>query len=373
MLPLCVLSACGDKDQGIDSDTDTVDTTDGLECSDDDDCDDAEICEVNECVAGDRSDSADEALTLAWDDGPSRSYYINPENDVDYFEISSAGGEYVRIRTITPEDKGSDLFDTVVTIRDANQQILARVDNYPTGATFTSSDSSVYAYLPDAGSYIIEVEDHGSVDASDDIEPFGDDIYSYTIQVDSWGSGTSEDDTADDPSLSYEFTADDAGSYWPLGVALESEGDVDYVDFTFPYNNARFILYAQEDSYNDAIPLVRIYNADEEMVAELDEIAEGRDRYTPSLSAGSYRMEITDTDGEGGTDRWFFLYMSYGSEDSLGDWEVESNDSALEANYPETTESSNSSGTYTFTSAKKPSMKTGSASPPSATASSSPA
>lgn len=342
MLSLAALSACGDKDVSIDDSTDTEPEDDGVECVEDDDCNDWEICEDSVCEDGDRNNSADESITLAWDDGPSREHYINPAGDVDYFDISSPGGEYLRVRTITPEDE--DGYDTIVTIRDPDQRILARVDNYPTGAVFTSSDSTIYAYLPVDGTYTIEVEDIGSVSDSDDLEAYGSRDYTYTIQVDTWGSGTSEDDASDDPSLEYEFTASDAGSYWPLGVALETEGDVDYVNFSFPYDNARFILYAQSDSYNDAVPLVRIYDADDNLVSEMSDITGGRDKYTPALSAGDYRMEITDVDGAGGTENWFFLYMSYGSEDTTYDAEVESNDTWSTATVLETTENTTESG-----------------------------
>lgn len=352
VISLSLLAACGDKDDvGIEPDTqETDDTGPSIECLDDDDCNDWEICEADSCEDGDRNNSTDDALELSWDNGPSRDYRINPAGDVDYYELNAAGGEFVRIRTITPEDTDTELYDTIITVRDPNLKILAQVDNYPTGATLSSSDTTVYAYLPIAGRYLIEVEDHGALSDTDKIELYGDSDYTYTIQVDSWSAGTSETDAVDDPSLSYGFTGDDANSYWPLGVVLEEDGDVDYIDFDFPYGQARFILYAQDDTFNDAVPLVRIYNDAEQLITTLDGVTDGRDQYTPALSAGSYRLEVTDSDGEGGEDRWFFLFMNYGPEGSTEPQEIEPNDSWNQATELETVLNNNSSGNYTFSS-----------------------
>ena len=107
LLYLGLLAACGDKDVGIQdtSPSDNTDTGPDIECLEDDDCNDWEVCDADACVDGDRNNSADESLTLSWDDGPSRDYYINPAGDVDYYDLSAAGGEFVRIRTITPRGR----------------------------------------------------------------------------------------------------------------------------------------------------------------------------------------------------------------------------------------------------------------------------
>jgi len=352
LLLLTLLSACGDKQVGLDSgDTEDTDTTDGPECGQDDNCNDWEICEAEVCVDGDRNNAADEAESLIWDDGASSDRYINPAEDVDYYTISAAGGEYIRVRTISADDKGSGLYDTVVTLRDPNQKIIAQVDNYPTGAAFTSSDSSLYAYLPDEGTYTVEVEDNGSVDSTDKEEPYGDRSYTYTIQLDTWSAGTGESDAADDPSLSYEFTTGDTDAFWPMGVVLEEAGDVDYIDFSFPYDDARFLIYAQDDSYTDADPLVRIYDSNDLLVAEMSGIRDGGDKYTPALSTGDYRMEITDASGDGGDDHWFYLFLRYNDTGTTLDAEVEDNDDAFSATELETVLNDNSSGQYTFSGA----------------------
>jgi len=349
LLPVLAV-ACGDKDQSIeDDDDDDSDETivDTLECETDSDCDGSEICEASECVPGDRNNSVDEAETLLPDD-ESDGYFINPSGDEDYFSYTSDGGEFIRIAITSPDESKSDVdvYDTYLTLRNPDLRVIAEVDNYPTGAALSSADSILYAYLAEAGTYTLVVEDNGTYIGE---SAYGDNRYEYSIEISTWSNHTEEDDAVDDPGLDIDMES--ANSYYAIGVALEEEGDSDFVALDLPYDNNRFYVYGQLDVLDGVNPRVQLHTEDESTLMDVSPLSGGALGYYPSTQGGDYILELSDEDGDGGDSEWFFVFLLQDGGDSASPVEVEDNSLAILATPLETSESSNSSGTFTVSNA----------------------
>ena len=164
-----VLFGCG-KDEPIEDGSTGVGSGDGgdeggddggeYDCESDDECSSWEICESQECVDGDRNNSLDEAEGILWDDATSG--YINPADDVDYYTFTAEGGEYIRVSVTNDSEEG----DTVLVLRNPSGKTHAVVDNHPTGGSVSTYDSVMYAYLDEAGTWSLSIEDVGSYSGS---------------------------------------------------------------------------------------------------------------------------------------------------------------------------------------------------------------
>ena len=283
MLLSVLVIACGDKDEPIEEDDEAGDTAiDGPECVVDADCGSAEICESEECIGGDRNNSVDEAETLLPDD-VADGFFINPSGDEDYFSYNSNGGEFIRVLVSSPDESKSDVdvYDTYVTLRDPDLRVIAEVDNYPTGARLSSYDSYLYAYLSEAGTYTLVVEDNGTYVGK---SAYGDSKYEYSLTVETWGRHTEDEDSADDPG--YTLDMDTANSYYALGVALETKGDVDYVELELPFNNTPFYVLGQVDVLDGVEPSMRLLNESGEPLIDASPISGTSTAYRPIISSG---------------------------------------------------------------------------------------
>ncbi|MFT5686555.1 MAG: hypothetical protein ACI8RZ_007511 [Myxococcota bacterium] len=345
MMMLVLMTACGDKDQPIENDDegggDTV--IDTQECDSDGDCGSSDICEDNECVDGDRNNSVEEAETLLPDDD-SDGYFINPSGDEDYYSYTSNGGEFIRIAVTSPDESKSDVdvYDTYLTLRDPDLRVIAEVDNYPTGASLSSADSILYAYLAEAGTYTLVVEDNGTYVGE---SAYGDNRYEYAISIATWGQHTEDEDAADDPGLSIDM--DSANSYYAIGVALEEEGDIDYVELNMAFDNNRFYVLGQVDVLDGVNPQVKLHTEDGETLMDVAPLSGGASAYYPATQDGDYILELSDEDGDGGDNEWFFVFLLQDGGDSASPVEDEDNGLPILATPLEFTENSNSSGDYT--------------------------
>ncbi|MCK6503821.1 hypothetical protein L6R53_10545 [Myxococcota bacterium] len=326
-LGLAGVLACGDKP--IDEDGTTGDGgadggTSAPECGGDEECADWEICEGQACVDGDRSNSADEAVTVLWDSEVGG--YLNPAGDVDWFVLSAEGGEHVRLRTV--HEYGEAGGDTVMTLRDGSGKILTTSDDYPTGGSTSSADSTIYAYLPAAGDYLVEVQDQGTWDGSG--KDVGDPDFAYTLSVESWGQHTEEPDDGAAPSLSLDVEG--TGTFYAVGVALEEEGDVDAIELSHGLGEVTLWVYGIQDlPGSEAEPSARLWRDGEEVLFQKEGLTGGGYAYAPFLAAGTYTLELYDADLGGGADHWFYVFpILFDSGDSYP-LEVEANDSRLGA------------------------------------------
>mgnify|MGYP000144136967 CR=1 FL=1 len=101
-------------------------------------------------------------------------------------------------------------------------------DDFPTGSVSTY-DTVLQAYLPDAGEWLIVVED---------VNGAGEQDFEYLVEVEEIGGTTSEDDSFGDPSSN--VVADSDSTIWSVGVLLEEDGVVTECSLTtqvqFPSN-----------------------------------------------------------------------------------------------------------------------------------------
>lgn len=336
-------SGCGDKP--IESDTSTSPSAESVICVTDSDCSGGEICQADEtgladCVDGDRNNSLDEATYLLWDE--SIEGYINPDGDLDYYTFSTYGQEYVRITTITEREEA----DTVVTLRDPLGKVVTYSDNFATGSEVSSLDSVVYAYLAYEGEYLITVEDIGTHMGED---PYGHPSYLYTLNLTEWSQVTSEPDSFSDGPLSLELENDNMWN--SVGVHIQSEGDQDYIHFhnSIVVDNddgstAPATLYVSgvvnlEES--DLTPRVKLYNADGELLSEMENVGPGGVLRYPKLATEDYVLEIDDANGGGGDNAWTFNFLLVRNS-TFYPLEIEPNNDSLNANTVSMTELSSS-------------------------------
>lgn len=337
-LPLVL--ACADKEIGDPAGDGGSGVGDGgsvgPECVEDSDCGDGEICEAEVCVDGDRNNSVDEAERLLWEE--SVQGVINPVGDVDYYVFTADGGEWIRLRTTLTDP---ELGDTAITLRSAAGKVITSSDNYPTGGLSSSSDATIYAWLAEAGDYYVQVEDQGTFNEND--EEMGDPDYAYTLELLTWTQATEEPDDASEPSV--ELDIDGANTFYPVGVLLEDEGDVDAVSITVGLSSSNLWLYGMLDlSGSEAVPSARLWSEDEELLLQKAGIGEGGYAWYPYLPAGTYTLELFDEALGGSLDHWFFFFpIAFELSDSYP-VESEPNDSLAGAQALEMTESSTSSG-----------------------------
>lgn len=287
------------------------------ECATDDECEAGQICEAQACVDGDRDNSATEASAILWED--SATGVINPLGDVDWYSFVAEGGEFVRIDTVTEWDYA----DTAITLRDSSGKVVARVDDYPTGGSVNSYDSVLYAYLATAGTYTIEVEDVGSFYGS--AEGNGDPDYAYTLALRETGSHTEDDDSFEDPS--YDVDIESGSTLYPIGVALEADGDIDYAQLDHTWaGGGLYILGLADMGGSDADPRVSLYDEDGGLLLTQSGIGPDGLAFFPYLDDDQYILALDDADGDGGESYWFYVFLIAEDEEDAYPLETEPND-----------------------------------------------
>lgn len=352
---LALILACnGDKPPGGDTPAEGEGEGEGEgepECTADPDCGDGRICEDESCEDGDRNNEFDEAETILWDAEASGT--INPVTDVDYFSFEAEGGEFIRINSaLSEEDRetADELgYDTALTLRDGSGKVVASVNDYPTGGRVNTYDAVLYAYLADAGTYTIQVEDLGTFDGSK--APEGDPEYGYTISLAETGSHTRETDAIDDPSLDVDISG--ANTLYAVGVVLDEAGDSDWVEVNFPYGEAGInVLGAFDLGGSDAYPEVRLWSDDDEMLTDKVGVGPEGVAFYPSMEDARYVLELTDAYGGGSAESWYFVFLLAQEEGEAYDAEEEPNDSQEEADQLTQYTAEADAGDYTYARAR---------------------
>ncbi len=312
VLSLLALTACPPGDEITDPGTkpdetgDTQPIDDG--CENDEACEDWEICESGACIDGDR-DSFAGPTTITWDD--ELLGYLNPEEDWDYYAITVEGGEFARIATRPTgsgdgETEASEEMDTVVATYDMDGNLLSWEDDYPTGGSVSGSDSIVYTYFPEAGTYIISVMDYTSAFDSD--EKKGGPDFSYVLSIQEYSGPPDEDDSFTTPGADREVKE---GYLYPIPVLLEEEGDSDWIELSLPYADCPVVLRGSAHlDGTDAEPRVRLYSAEQDMLLDLDELGTNGVGLYPDVDGGKAVIEALDDNGAGGDNHWFFVIAS---------------------------------------------------------------
>lgn len=334
---LLALAACH-KDETIPEGKDDSGQDSGVpdtSCEGDDECADWEICEGGECVDGDRNESPEQAETLLWD--AEVQGWINPDGDVDYYAFTAEGGETVRVATTTEYEDA----DTVVALRKTNGKVVAWADEFATETSVTGVDSVVFAYLAEAGEYFVSVEDVGTW--YDGGEPAGSPDYAYALTLEEWNRIAEEKDSFEAPAYTVDLDEDRLWS--SVGVLLETEGDVDYVEIVHGADGANLFLDGNQDmDGSDAVTRVRLFDAAGTLLSDKSSV--GPDHYAlyPVAPAGTYVAEVSDAGGGGGSNAWLFLHVISRFDDPAFDEEAEPNGESSMATALSMAEYENSNG-----------------------------
>jgi hypothetical protein len=282
----------------------------GGPCEEDADCEPlAEICEDGACVDGDRNNAPEEAAALRFaassDDASARvEGVINPAGDVDWLEIQADGGEFIKITTYTDEEDEAE--DTVVTVMKANGKVLTLANGYAAGSEIGDADAIAYAYLSEPGSYYVKVEDNGSYDADAFGPPDGSPSYRYEVLLLPW-AGVDEPDSAESPGEGILISA--VNSWSARGVLLESPGDVDYVLVQLDADEAGIVVDGNLNiEGSDARPRARLLDRSGRVLADAPDLGLFGLGWAPDVPPGEYLIELSDVDGGGGPDHWFFVH-----------------------------------------------------------------
>jgi hypothetical protein len=359
---LLSLGCAKDEPVNADGSSDGGDGTDGADgsdgstdggCSEDADCDPWQICEEGSCEAGDRNNSVEEAQSLLWED--SREGRIMPAGDVDYFSFEADGGEYVRISTTLEDAVIEAGGDTVLILRDESGKLVTSANRFATGTAITGVDAVAFAYLAEAGTYTITVEDDGTNGADPDGVETGFSDYVYTVALQEWGATTFEPDSAESPQ--YTIDLDTSRIWSTVGALLESDGDVDYIGLEVRGIVGGELLFVDGNQDMEGSDLrSRIRLLDSSGRAYTDKLDVGPSDYAlvPFVEPGSYVLEISDIAGTGGDKHWTFLHVISRPDDWNGSefqQEVEGNDLLSTAETLVQTDGETSSGNlYTFSS-----------------------
>jgi hypothetical protein len=321
-----------DSDPSDTDDTDdTDDSPDSSACSEDADCERGQICEDDECVAGDRNGDFESADNLRFIDGSDEDEYtygvINPVGDKDYYAFEADGGEFIRINTYTDEE--DDTKDTVVSVFRDNGKRLTYANGHAAGGGLGSTDSAVYAYIPEAGTYYVLVEDDGTF--FEDGEPEGGADYNYGLALTEWSSHTAESDSASAPSAFITLSAD--RSWYARGVVLETPGDIDYIGLDVEIDGYDLYLDGNYDlEGSEADPRVRLIDVSTgEVLRDKRQNGLPGSLWYPRLPLGEYLIEVSDFDGGGSAEHWFYVHAIARESDSTYEWEMESNDTVSSA------------------------------------------
>ncbi len=332
-----LLAGCG-KDTPIDE-GDGSEGSDGLgdgsggddggsdgACETDDNCPSTDICVDKVCVPGDRNNSIEEAEALLWED-PAEGY-LNPAEDVDYFLVAADGGEFIKITTTTPEEpEDEDFYNTVVVVRKPNGKVVTVADAFATETGVGGVDSVAFAYLPEAGDYIISVEDDGTY-YSDGVADGGS-AYSYTLLLEEWEPAVTEPDSAEEPG--WYVTLGSERTWVSLGFLLEEPGDVDHVSLDFQVPGTVLYLDGNQNlEGSDASARVVLTDSSGVRSAKND-VGPSDYAMAPRLEAGTYGVEISDVAGAGGPNHWVFLHFIARPDSIAFALEEEANNSATDA------------------------------------------
>lgn len=299
-----------------DTSKEPTDSTTEPACATDEECGDGEICEADACTPGDRNNSLDEAQAMVWDETVSGA--LEAEGDVDWYSFTAEGGEWIRARTILPDD-ADDEDDTKLTLRDAAGKVVAQADDYPTGGSVSSADAVIYAYLADAGTYSLAVEDYNhsiGEDGNFDVD------YEYSVTVEEWSWSTDEPDGLElSPSSAYSYTA--------VGVLIDEAGDSDTITLDLDWGDAGFLVAGALDLGNsESTPVVELQQ-DGQTLSRFENLGPGGWMIHPELDEATYELVVSDQSGGGGPEHWFFVFLY--SEDSGDAWPEEAEPNDLDA------------------------------------------
>jgi len=151
----------------------------------------------------------------------------------------------------------------------------------------------------------------------------------YSLELREYTTHTDEPDSDLAPSLD---RVPETSAIYPTGIAIEEVADSDYMTISFSSEHAMLWMAGLYDlSGSLALPLVRLYDPAGELVAERT-LESGDSRLLfPFLEPDTYLLELTDSEGLGGPEHWFYVFHMVYDEDSALPAEEEPNDSTKQA------------------------------------------
>ena len=321
--------------KGGESDETPADDSDepSAECAEDPDCAAWEICDEDlTCVGGDRNNAIDEAESILW--GAAEEGYISSEGDQDFFTFTAEGGEFIRVTTTNIG--GSETMDTIVSLYSPSGKLHAQEDNHPAGGVNTY-DTVLFAYLPDAGSWTLVVEDINGESGTS---------FLYEIIVSEYGANTRETDAFDDPSYSHDDVLAE-GYIYTVGFVLEEDGDVDWMEFDLPYDDCPVTLYSSVFAQgSEAVSLVEMFLPTGERLLSKEGLGPQGAALYFEVDGGKLILGAGDAFGEGSADHWGFVTIQISERTYPYDKEEEYNNSDNDANELKITWDSNDSGDF---------------------------
>jgi hypothetical protein len=337
-LPFALLSAIAiagcpagdDDDVAAPDDDDAADS-----CEVDTDCsrfdNGLEICDLSAgmCVHGDRNNSRDESQLLSYES--TAQLYVAPAGDVDWFRFNGAEGDLLLIST---EATQPDDLDTVIIYHDQQGNQIGFNDDFDRVGS-VPPDSRLYVGVPDAGTFYISIQDRRSWanDPADPPEGGADFQYSITLaQAGSSSNVPAISEPNDSASEATDWPVDSYSTNYTIGGTLETDGDEDWIRVPVVVGEV-LRLYGFPNTGTQARPSVRVMMPDTttpiRTYTALTWATDDRG-YVPVLETGDYYLQVTDENGNGGFDHWYFLHAAKNEPEEDFRAEVEPNDSIPE-------------------------------------------
>lgn len=301
-----------------DSDGDCRDFDEGLEICDDD---------TSTCVEGDRNNSREESQLLAYN--TTVSLYVAPAGDVDFFRFNGTEGDLLLLST-TAEDNNA--LDTVVIFMDGQGNQIGFNDDFERVGS-VPPDSRLYIGVPETGTYYVSVQDRRSWANDPNDPPDGGDDFQYELTLSQAGGGTNVPvvtEPNDSAGEALDWGVEQYSVNYTLGGMIEEEGDEDWI--RVPVLSGEILrIYGFPNTGTSARPAVTVMMPDQttpiRTYTGLAWTTESRG-YVPVLEDGAYYLQVTDDNGTGGFDHWYYLHAAKNEPDEEFRAEVEPNDEA---------------------------------------------
>lgn len=319
-----------DDDDVAPPDDDDADT-----CAVDTDCsrfdNGLQICDAGAgiCVDGDRNNGRDEAQLLTYDS--TAQLYIAPAGDVDWFRFNGTEGDLILLST---EATQPDDLDTVIVYHDQQGNQIGFNDDFDRVGS-VPPDSRLYVGVPATGTFYVSVQDRRSW-ANDPADPpeGGDDFqYSLTLaQAGSTSNVPAVSEPNDNAGEAEDWPVESYSTNFTIGGTLETSGDEDWI--RVPVIAGEVLrLYGFPNTGTQARPAVRVLMPDAvtpiRTYTGLTWAADDRG-YVPVLETGDYYLQVTDENGTGGFDHWYYLHAAKNEPEDDFRAEVEPNDAVPE-------------------------------------------
>ena len=309
ILPACTPAPSAKTDGGSDA-------AESITCENDDGCKAGYICEQEACTAGDRDNDAATATAIFWE--TEIGGLINPAGDTDWFAITAEGGEFARVQVNTFEDD-NDL-NSVVSIFDSAGHRVAWEDEHPAGSV-SVDDSVCFAYLAEAGTYYVKVEDYSTFYGESPVGGFGSD-YLLTVKEASAGA------EPDSPQSTGSDIEPASGYIYPFLWVLGEAGDIDYQRIDLAYTDTWLsVVGATHVDGSTAEPVYTLRNTDGETILEKAAPTSEDAAWLVGAAGTRYVLGAEDARAAGDANTWGVAFVQV-QEEGFGarSREVEPND-----------------------------------------------